>query len=227
MNEPELAQREHEFATQLLPWYANGTLSCEDKLRVEQHLSTCLQCRHELEVVQSLQNTIASVETSIPSSAPALRSVLNRIERDRRARNKVDAHSVVASLATRLRGWLIGSPQIPVAMAVMVVLAVAALLLGRNQAIDPDSSSPYSVLSSDGAGRDVQLSIEFVETLSVAQARLIVEEILSDEAMVYSLTPLGDRAFALDIAESSIDVLAATVKSLRQHSMVRGSEIVQ
>jgi anti-sigma-K factor RskA len=38
----------HDEAEELLPWYATGQLGEDDRLRVEQHLSSCAECREQL-----------------------------------------------------------------------------------------------------------------------------------------------------------------------------------
>jgi predicted anti-sigma-YlaC factor YlaD len=39
----------------LLPWYLNGTLSAEDRQRVEEHLPSCEECRALLDTARELQ----------------------------------------------------------------------------------------------------------------------------------------------------------------------------
>jgi len=40
--------RAHHEAEELLPWYASGRLEAADRLLVEEHLSSCAECREQL-----------------------------------------------------------------------------------------------------------------------------------------------------------------------------------
>ncbi len=48
----------HRDVTELLPWYANGTLDGTERARVEDHVRQCVACRHELDLQQRLAETI-------------------------------------------------------------------------------------------------------------------------------------------------------------------------
>lgn len=55
---------------ELLPWYANNTLSDPERQRLAAHLKMCAACRHELSELRTLKamvtETVASIE--LPSS---------------------------------------------------------------------------------------------------------------------------------------------------------------
>lgn len=226
MNNTDLAHREHEFFSQQLPWYANRTLSHGDQRRVEQHLKACRQCRRDLQVLQSLQSSVANADIVVPATAPALRSVLDRIERDNSQPSKTSPQGFVALVMARLRECLLGSTQLQVALAVIAVSAIAALLLvDLNDS--KDSQAPYSVLSSDGAERDIRVAIEFAGSRSIAEATAVIEEVLSGDDIDYHLRPDGDARVVIDIAELAVGKLAAALSALQRHSSVLSAEIMQ
>ena len=45
----------------MIPWYANGTLSAEERPRLEQHLTSCADCRGLLEQALELKDLLGSV----------------------------------------------------------------------------------------------------------------------------------------------------------------------
>src|SRR5690349_9331049 len=46
----------HAEASALLPWFANGTLSPDERAHVELHVSDCIGCKQELQRLRSWQN---------------------------------------------------------------------------------------------------------------------------------------------------------------------------
>ncbi len=72
-----MADRKRHLAYQeLLPWYANGTLTGPEREAVEGHLRACAECRRELEELQGLQ---AALSTSAETVEAALRRTLARL----------------------------------------------------------------------------------------------------------------------------------------------------
>ncbi len=53
----------HETATGLLPWYANGTLTDEERQRIENHVRGCVTCHLELRKERELHELVQSSPT--------------------------------------------------------------------------------------------------------------------------------------------------------------------
>lgn len=53
----------HDDVWLLLPWYANQTLSDEERKYVEEHIKVCVTCRGELPVQQSLMENVRNSAT--------------------------------------------------------------------------------------------------------------------------------------------------------------------
>jgi len=58
----------HREFEELLPWYANKTLSDSERRAVAEHLRTCAECRAELEGL----NDVVDAETTASRQAPRL-----------------------------------------------------------------------------------------------------------------------------------------------------------
>src|SRR5437763_12902748 len=81
MSDPGLFQRDpHQEAEELLPWYATGQLNEADRVRVEEHLSSCARCRDELTFERRIVHDVRG-------SAPEVDAGWARL------RNRIDAES--------------------------------------------------------------------------------------------------------------------------------------
>ncbi len=89
----------HDAAEELLPWYATGQLDEPERIRVEEHLSSCSGCREQLTIERRLIHEFRSQAPEVdagwarlrdriaaqprparhqPRSAPALRDLVRR-----------------------------------------------------------------------------------------------------------------------------------------------------
>jgi hypothetical protein len=134
-------ERNHQRIWELLPWYANGTLSGPDRERVEDHAAGCRRCQDEIEICQRMAATVKSLGEVAPSPHPVqLQRVLARIDEAERAaegeRQEQRAgrrpfgvprralQALVAATPRPLRGAL-------VAQAAIIVLLVGVLVWGE------------------------------------------------------------------------------------------------
>ena len=113
MNEPV----NHDHPDALLPWYANGTLTDEERVQVEAHLARCEQCREELRFLTALRQTVKQV-ADVPAS-PELG--LKRLMRE------IDAGTPTSRPATRHMAWW--QPSLAAAAVVIVIQGVLLLNL--------------------------------------------------------------------------------------------------
>jgi anti-sigma factor RsiW len=71
-------------AALLLPAFANGTLSGEERRHVAEHIAVCAQCRGELEECQRLGAELREVYAGEAAPSPAVwRTVQERVARER------------------------------------------------------------------------------------------------------------------------------------------------
>ena len=74
-------QSVHKETVELIPWYVNGTLTAEERDRLEVHLRECLPCRAALRDEQRLRGLIRA-QDDIPIGAEhGMSDLLRRIER--------------------------------------------------------------------------------------------------------------------------------------------------
>lgn len=91
---------EPEHPEELLPWYANNTLTGEELQVVENHLRTCGQCRQELAWLQQLRQQVKGLQP-LESPGELARAKLMRDVRSQPRRQRVQwwQAALAASLA--------------------------------------------------------------------------------------------------------------------------------
>lgn len=57
---------------ELLPWYANDTLTEEERAKVEAHLAQCERCQRELQEIQQIKELIVLGVESVPEPSEEL-----------------------------------------------------------------------------------------------------------------------------------------------------------
>jgi hypothetical protein len=156
-------ERNHQRIWELLPWYANGTLSGPDRERVEDHAAGCGRCQDEIEICLRTATTIKSLGEVAPSPHPVqLQRVLARIdeaeqaeESERQEQRAGRRPFGVARVPRRALQALIAATPRPlrgalVAQAAVIVLLVGVLVWGELHTGAPPVSSAavtYQTLS--------------------------------------------------------------------------------
>ncbi|NUR11229.1 MAG: hypothetical protein HOQ20_05190 [Bradyrhizobium sp.] len=85
MSDNRLKSDSHDEAEDLLPWYATGQLDADDRLLVEQHLSSCEECRAQLIVERRLVREFRGIEPQLDAGWARLRGRIEPPPRRRRA----------------------------------------------------------------------------------------------------------------------------------------------
>src|SRR5947209_7086314 len=74
-------ERSHQRIWELLPWYVNGTLSGQDRERVEDHAAGCRRCQDEVKACRRTAAAVKGLGDVAPSPHPVqLQRVLARID---------------------------------------------------------------------------------------------------------------------------------------------------
>jgi anti-sigma factor RsiW len=66
-------------ATELIPWYVNGTLEAAEAARLEAHLKGCEACRREYEGQRRLFEAMQTDATLVFAAEPSFRKLMTRI----------------------------------------------------------------------------------------------------------------------------------------------------
>jgi hypothetical protein len=106
----------HDAAEELLPWYATGQLDEADRIRVEEHLSSCSGCREQLAFERRM---IHEYRRGAPEVDAAWARLRNRIE----TQPKPPRHQPRS--ATRPR-WFIRRPALAALAAAQLAFVVVA-----------------------------------------------------------------------------------------------------
>lgn len=157
----------HRDVVDLLPWYANATLSEKERRDVETHLRDCTECARELEQVRTVRTEVRNVADSIP--APP-RYLLNRalaeIDNYERQKTRETARqSPWAATRDRLLAIAATLWQPTPALARVVVAAQLALILALGTVLVARRDSPGETASGREAvqAKRARLAIAFAE----------------------------------------------------------------
>jgi len=69
----------HQRATDLIPWYVNGTLEASDAAQLGAHLDGCAQCRRDCEAQQRLFEAMQADTTLVFAAEPSFKKLMARI----------------------------------------------------------------------------------------------------------------------------------------------------
>jgi anti-sigma factor RsiW len=172
MSEPEIMPAGvHQEAT-LLPWYANGRLGEEDRLRVARHLASCLDCRRELSEWIDLRREIHEAYATQPGPSPALAgTVFSKVAAETLAARKESRSDRGLAGFDRWFRSLFDVPWVPSLAAVLLVMQFG-LLLWMTTPVEQESVSTRSIDSPAA-----RFAVRFQNQATEAQIRDLVERV--------------------------------------------------
>ncbi|HEY6455995.1 MAG TPA: zf-HC2 domain-containing protein [Steroidobacteraceae bacterium] len=94
--EPEDVER-HQYATDLIPWYVNGTLSGPEVAKLGAHLDACATCRRDYEAQLRLFEAMQPETTLVFAAEPSFRKLMARIGTGEDAGELASARSASAA----------------------------------------------------------------------------------------------------------------------------------
>lgn len=212
----------HQDIEELLPWYANDTLTPDERLTVERHLEQCPACRTELAQCHALATHLhpPSGETWQPPAGHFDRLMADI---DRLAAPPAPARTRPL-LPQRILDWLRATPA-PVRWTLAFEsLAVAGLLLALLPATlfnDPG----YETLSASDppvATGEPRLRVAFAERMTVGELRTLLRDIGGQ--IVAGPSALGVYTVAVTGGERPAETQNRAVTALRAHEQVRLAE---
>jgi anti-sigma factor RsiW len=208
----------HPEIEELLPWYANGTLTPAETSAVERHLEQCPACRLELEQCRVLATQLHDqAEAAWQPTA----SHFDRLLADLDRLTPLAPAPASPPLLQRLRAWLQATPS-PVRWTLALEsLAVAALVLVVALPAPPTEPG-YETLSDEEtvpATAGPRLRVVFADSATVGEIQQLLRGI--DAQIVAGPTPLGVYTLAVSGGERPAAVQDQAAAALRGHPQVR------
>ena len=168
----------HVKATELLPWYVNGTLSAQECGDLERHLGECLVCRGALREEQRMQGLVQD-QDDIPLTAEHhIGSLLSRIDAGRSRGRRAASASQFAFGAAIACSIIVGS----------------FFFFTLPELVDPNEAE-FSTLTDSSSVEMSRIDIVFSEGVESADILVIIEEF--DGRVVSGPSDLGRYTVAI------------------------------
>lgn len=202
----------HDEAEELLPFYANGSLTGAELRRMQTHVQSCLLCRRELAEEQELARVFRAVDNATVAASDSLHRLLDRLD-----------DTPASGAAPRL-----GRPTLPgarsrltpafnagvAALAATVVLAIGGgIALWSYQAGIPQGLE-YATLSkreTARAARPGDLRVILHPDVSAHAARSLLQDL--GMAELRGPDPNGVYAVRLPVGAPSVPAALARLRS--------------
>jgi len=211
---------ERDEIEMLLPWYVTGTLSDDDRVRVERYLADHPEAAQQLELIREEQDETVAVNEALGTMpAGALDKLLAQIEE---TDGPAIARAQRPGLLETLAGWLaiFNTPVLKFAAAAAAIVIVAqAVVIGslvrdEGPASYETASAPTEVAPAVGT----RLLIAFAEGATAAQITGLLEEI---EGTIVS-GPKAGGLFEVRISETELtdSAVESVVAGLKQRTNI-------
>ncbi|MHB1020943.1 MAG: HEAT repeat domain-containing protein [Acidobacteriaceae bacterium] len=167
-----------EVAQQYIVLYAYGELEDEISHELEQHLAGCEHCKHEVQVVQTLQQ-VMSLRQAIEPSPNLLTQSRMRLEE---TLDTMPAHSAVSRLRGLFWGWAAHLRTAPVLAALLVMAGFGGGHLLDHYTTAPTPTPHQSIVLTNAANGTIADVSGIVQTpnsdlVQVNYNRLVPESI--------------------------------------------------
>lgn len=201
----------HQEIDELLPWYANGTLEGDERLRVERHLAVCEPCRNEMALLRDLGATAAALVQATPPVPDTLGQVHARIDAWERSRQP----PLAARIRARFQGLFTVSRMprlVLLGQSALIVALAVALVLSRAQGPE------LTTLSGGERGAGPRLTVIFEPAASEESIRQVLQTV--DGTIVAGPSAAGVYTVAIGSAAAESPAVDAAITSLREHPSV-------
>lgn len=208
--------------SELLAWYANGTLEARERAEVEAWLEENPEARIEMAEYRFLNETVAEESADEPqfNLEAGFDKLMSRIEAEEQAANETLEQGQPEGMLNRLSHWLRETLQwnmtpsfakVAVVSQFAVVMALGAVLL-----VPGEKQEGYEVLSGSpplAVTAGVQADIGLSPTLNLAQ----FQQLLRDHEAMIVAGPSGIGVYRIQLPEAQAEQRLA---SLKNHSDV-------
>jgi len=176
----------------LLPWYANGTLDDAERRQVEAHLSDCPQCKEAITALKRLRTRVKDIE--LQGQSPGELGLV-------RLKRRIRSETASAANSSRRR-WLLPA----LAAAAIVIVAQAGLMLN----INATNRQAMQLMSAPAAG-DIQ--VRFAPDARAGQIASLLQSIHGQ--IVAGPGALGVYHIRISAGDSGKKDVEAAVQRLR------------
>jgi hypothetical protein len=218
----------HSEIRELLPWYANATLSKEEREIVGGHLPNCPECARELENLTRIQRAIVEAGNQVQASPRlTLDRALAQIEEYEQTKAQA-AHRKPALDRLRERfiefwsGWWSVTPTWP--RAIIAVQAILLVCLGGTFYYEQHKEHVYTTSSASSGDRSsTRIAVGFDDQATEQQIRQVISAVHG--TIVDGPSALGLYTIQVPIpAERSAEIQQALNTLRRDDRVVRFAE---
>ena len=197
---------DHAHASEVLPWYVNGSLSSAEHARVEHHIGECAACRAELAALRELQSVVQS-EGEEAVEADALARMHARIAED---------EARCAPARAGRRGWLgtqwrLSPSPVRLALGLQLVLVLS---LGALAAMGSPSAIYRTLAATPSPAQGARLTVVFDDAATQGEIRRVLGRL---HARIVE-GPNGVGALGIEVPPQEV---AAALEELRATPRVR------
>lgn len=205
----------------LLPWYLNGKLAEGERIEVERHLSTCPECRRELESLAEVRTQTREMLAAVPGpSERARQAVMQQVRSSKAAARRAGqpgSPDRQPGLLERFMGafGVLFRPQWAPALAVLLIVGQAGALAWLAQGPAAQSGLPGTQpgLQSRGVGGEpVRLRIVFGPAATVRNVAAAIHDL--GGRIVDGPSPEG--AFTVELQPASPQETSSRLRALRE-----------
>jgi hypothetical protein len=206
----------HDALSQLLPWYANGTLSAEEHAAVEQHLNSCAACRGELRWLREVSAATIDLAEEAPPMEPSFSKALAAVDKWEQSKSR----SAFGPIAR----WFSAIWNPPAQLARYAMAAQFALIVGLCVVLwfsHREAKTTYTTLSGSESSTSggVKLTVSFAPNTTVDEISRILSEIGGN--IVGGPSANGICIVQLPAGASKDAEVQATIDTLRQDKSIR------
>jgi hypothetical protein len=205
-----MRESSHDTVNELLPWYANQTLSREDCAVAEEHLAHCANCTQELQHLYEIGAAMKFADEATPART-SFAQTLAAIEEWENSKPR--------SVGQRVGAWLhtLWTPSAPVARIVFAAQLGIILIMAGVFLIPRLTEKPYTTLSGGGAqgSGGVRLDITFEPSTTEETMR----KVLLDSGCKLVSGPSALGVYVVELAGTPVDDPKLETEIARLRSM--------
>ena len=171
----------HQEIIELLPWYANSTLSEDERKRVEMHLADCQECAQELASLSAVHNAVIELGDQTPAPSPRqFKRALAEIENYEQSKVRTGKRRVGGlhdRIATLWTAWWQATPVFGRALIAAQVILLIGLgtatfyQYNRRNVVYVTSSGP------SGPGTGTRIVVRFNPDITEQEVRKTISDI--------------------------------------------------